>query len=487
MLRPWVAALVVHRTGKGSFTLRIARAIIEEIQRGRLSAGDALPGSRELAAALNVNRKTVSAAYDELVAQGWVLSDPRRGTFVADSLTAARPRLRPASAKVLRMPRAAAIDGPLLWPPEGSIIFDDGLPDQRLIPAEAIAQAYGTAARSVARRRLLGYGDPCGLPELRDAVSQMLNLERGLSTARANICLTRGSQMALHAVANALVTRGEPVVFEELTYPPAVQVFKVAGAQPVFVRLGPEGLDLDHLEFICRQKPIRALYLTPHHQFPTTVMLRPNSRLRLRALAQQFGFIIIEDDYDHEFHFEHQPMFPLASSDSLGQIIYIGSFSKVLSPSLRVGYIAAHEALTLHIGNYIGVIDRQGDPITELAVVELIETGQLRRHARKMHGVYLERRNAFAAKLAASVQGLAHFTLPPGGLAVWVKFQQTCGRAVMRQVCQQRGVQFLTSSHCSPGSLTDIGARLGFASKSGEEMAVAIDAFAHLLRLASNR
>ena len=247
-------------------------------------------------------------------------------------------------------------------------------------------------------------------------------MTRGLNTIPDNICVTRGSQMALYVIAQSIIAKDDTVIFEELTYPPAVQAFTLAGAKVQAAKLGPEGIDLNHLESICRRTRVRAVYLTPGHQFPTTLVLRPSARLRLRALAAQFGFIVVEDDYDHEFQFDHQPMFPLASNDHAGQIIYVGSFSKVLSPSLRVGYVAGSSRLIAEIGNWIGAIDRQGDPITELAIVELIESGQLRRHIKRVHAVFDKRRTAFARRVARRTRRLCQFRYAdrrPGILAAF--------------------------------------------------------------------
>ena len=479
MLRPWVPNLIVRAEGRGSLSLRIAQAIIEEIQRGRLAAGDSLPGTRDLARDLAVNRKTVVQAYEELTAQGWVTTDQRRGTFVARSIgrtpapsKTAAPEPMPAIAE----PRGREVRPPLLWPHEGKVRFDDGVPDQRLIPTTAIAQAYASAARASARQRLLGYGDPRGTELLRQSISKMLNMTRGLSTTPDNICVTRGSQMALYVIAQCIVARDDTVIFEELTYPPAVQAFTLAGARVAAARLTPEGIDLKHLEDICRRTRVRAVYLTPGHQFPTTVVLRPSARLKLRALAAQFGFVVVEDDYDHEFQFDHQPMFPLASGDHPGQIIYVGSFSKILSPSLRVGYIAGPSRLIEQIGNWIGTIDRQGDPITELAIVELIEFGQLRRHVKRVHAIFDKRRMAFAHALRAELGGLATFEMPTGGLAFWVRFPDATDFSELER---RSPLQFLTSNECAISGRPKPAARLGFASLDAHEMEVTIETLKH--------
>lgn len=474
MLRPWVPNLIVRAQGRGSLSLRIAQAIVEEIQRGRLAAGDSLPGTRDLARDLAVNRKTVVQAYEELNAQGWVTTDVRRGTFVARNIGAASDKAALPQPAASTGPRGRDVKAPLLWPPHGKMRFDDGAPDPRLIPTIAIAQAYASAARAAARQRLLGYGDPRGTEPLRQSISKMLNMTRGLNTTPDNICVTRGSQMALYVIAQCIVARDETVIFEELTYPPAVQAFTLAGARIAAARLTPEGIDLDHLEDICRHTRVRAVYLTPGHQFPTTVVLRPSARLKLRALAAQFGFVVVEDDYDHEFQFDHQPMFPLASNEQSGQIIYVGSFSKILSPSLRVGYIAGPARLVAQIGNWIGAIDRQGDPITELAIVELIESGQLRRHIKRVHAVFDKRRVAFASALREQLGGLATFEMPTGGLAFWVRFPDSTDLTKLER--RPGGLQLLTSSGCAISGRPKPAARLGFASLDAQEMDTTFEA-----------
>ena len=427
-----------------------------------------------------MNRKTVVQAYVELEAQGWVATESRRGTFIAEDLplldaTEISPAARagmPAAPSFPQPREPAALAAEL---PSGDMLsFDDGAPDIRHVPIDVLARAYRNALRSTLQVRRLGYGDPRGSESLRSAISTMLNTDRGLTTGIENICLTRGSQMAIFVVAQTLIVPGDTVVVEELTYPPAREAFRRAGAEIASVGVDAHGIRVEELERICRRKRVRAVYVTPHHHFPTTVLMKPERRMRLMLLAVQFGFAIIEDDYDHEFHFTHQPMLPLASFDGGGHVIYIGSLSKLLSPSLRLGYVSAPRALVARIAGEIMMIDRQGDPAMEAAIAEMIAAGELHRHTRKMMRLYRERRQCFADDLRNVLGRRIAFSVPDGGLAFWVRF---AGVDLARFAARCRAHRvFIQSSQAfaTDGTVVDA-LRLGFASLEVRELRAATE------------
>jgi GntR family transcriptional regulator / MocR family aminotransferase len=256
---------------------------------------------------------------------------------------------------------------------------------------------------------------------------------------------------------------------EELSYPPAREAFRLVGANIVPVGLDTQGILVDELEKVCRKKRVRAVYVTPHHQFPTTVLMKPERRLRLLAIAAQFGFAVVEDDYDHEFHFAHRPMLPLASFEVSGHVVYIGSFSKILSPSLRLGYLVGPKEFIDRAAKEVMMIDRQGDPATEGAVSELIDSGELHRHIRKVKKLYAERREFFAALLTSMFADRIDFSLPDGGLAFWVRFKDVdidrLAEAAMRQ-----GVAISPASAFATAAEKVDAARLGFASMDMAEL-----------------
>ena len=428
VVRKWHLNIPIHldRRLRMPIYQQLAQQLTEEIRRGRLSPGTALPGTRELAGELRINRKTVVIAYDELIAQGWLKTDPMRGTFVSSELPQPPPGSTRSHETHIPLIRDYAIadelgDVPLVLGGPAARSFDDGLPDTRQAPTEILGRAYRSAIQLLARGNRLHYGDPRGSLGLREVVCQLLNDDRGLTVTTDNICLTRGSQMGIFLAARILARPGETVALEELTYPPAHLSFTAHGVNVVSVRIDAQGMDVDHLEAVCRKQRISAVYLTPHHHFPTTVILPPERRMRLLSIAEQYRFSIIEDDYDHEYNFEFKPLLPMASF-APAKVIYIGSFSKILSPNLRLGYVVGPKEVIDVFAKQILLVDRQGDQVTEMAVAEIIETGELARHARRALNVYRGRRDAFASLLRAKFGEMIRFDVPFGGLAVWIQF-----------------------------------------------------------------
>ena len=227
---------------------------------------------------------------------------------------------------------------------------------------------------------------------------------------------------------------------------------------------------------------MRAVYITPHHQFPTTVVLRPERRLYLMLLAEQFGLALIEDDYDHEFQFDHRPMLPLASADQGHKVVYIGSMSKLLTPSLRVGYMHASTSVIERAAAEIMVIDRQGDPATEAAVAELMETGAIKRHTRHVLKCYGERRTVLAGCLKDVFGEDVDFTLSAGGLALWVGFRNGIDVAAFAEAARQRKVGLTPGSTYSMTGQSVAAARMGFGSLDAAEIRRAVQRLAQARR-----
>lgn len=403
---------------------QIADGIARAIRGGRLSPGDRLPGSRSLADTLSVHRNTVLAAYAELLAQGWIVGENGRGTFVSEAVpeVSAR-RFAPKSEGVLERPgfalppaRVTSYARPEL--PRGALSIADGVPDLRLVPVDELSRAYRRAVRG-ADRRVMGYGFERGHPRLRAEIATLLNRERGLTAKAEDVLVTRGSQMAIYLTAQAVVAPGTVAVVESFSYRPAWEAFRAAGAEIVPVRVDAHGLVVEELAALVEKRRVSAVYVTPHHQYPTLAVLSADRRIALLELARKHRFCIVEDDYDNEIHFQGRPVLPLASADRHGAVVYVGTLSKILAPSLRVGYAVAPRLVLDRMAQLRVFIDRQGDSSLELAIAELLEDGVVQRHTRRMRRVCLARRDALVAALRSRLGGVLSFDAPVGGLALW--------------------------------------------------------------------
>ncbi|MFT8464252.1 PLP-dependent aminotransferase family protein [Acetobacter persici] len=456
--------------------LQIANAVMQEIERGRLSAGDYLPSTRALADALAVNRKTIVLAFEELVAQGWIETSGTSGTQVSATLP-----VRPASSRPDKKGDTEKTASPqagfryivaparaLAVLEDHGVKLDEGSPDGRLFPADVLARAYRSALSKVSRYNRLSYADPRGSASLRQTIATMLKTERGLPVNAENICITRGSQHGIFLAAMTLIRPGDIVVVEELTYEPAVMAFQALGADIRTIGLDGDGADVTALEALCATQRIAFVFLTPHHQFPTTVSLHPDRRLKVIELARRYGFAILEDDYDHEFHFESQPLLPMASY-APESVIYVGSLSKLAIPALRLGYVVAPAAVIEALAHHVSIVDGMGNIVTEEAVGALIEEGELRRHARKAARLYAERRDAFALALTEEFGSSITFIPPKGGLAFWLRFADTTILDRIERNAAALALRFAGSDSYKARPEAPRGLRIGFASMNAEK------------------
>lgn len=421
----WQVRLDLHGDEQQPIFLRLARAISDDVRRGRLKPGDALPGSRSLARTLGVHRNTVLAAYAELESEGWLTTEPAAGTFVSRALPEVEPQRRAARVEAPSRPGfdlnpRSNFRTAVQTDVRPARLLSGGVPDLRLVPYAALARAYRRALRRHGPQ-LLGYGDARGHARLRHALGEMLSALRGVVAVEGGLMVTRGSQLALDLTARALLAPGDVVAVEALGYRPAWTALASTGARLVPLPVDAHGLDCDALATLAERQRLRAIYLTPHHQFPTTVTLAAGRRLQLLELARARRIAVIEDDYDFDFHYEGRPVLPLAAADRAGVVVYIGTLSKILAPSLRLGFVVAPPPLIAELAELRLSIDRQGDHVVECAVAELIEDGELGRHARRMRRVYHARRDALVDCVRRRLGGALSFEVPAGGMALWAR------------------------------------------------------------------
>ncbi|WP_316817531.1 PLP-dependent aminotransferase family protein [Pedobacter nyackensis] len=473
MLRPWKTIFNVSFNAQQTLVEQISGVIRNEIIKGRLERGAALPGSRLLAADIGVNRKTVVFAYEVLVAEGWLESKHKSGTFVSANLPLMKDRSGQSSKyplsnfEYIQYASFTVTDRPLA---ENLIVFNEGAPDTRLAPLKELSAGYKRVFQRQGKWRLLGYGSEKGAIKLREMLSIMLSRDRGLHVDADNICVTRGSQMAIYLAARVLVRPGDVIAIENPGYYAVRKLFHEAGAILKAVEVDKDGIDVDALERLCITTKIKAVYVTPHHQFPTTVTMQAGRRMRLLELSLKYSFAVIEDDYDHEYHFGTGNNLALASHEMAANVIYISSLSKLIAPAIRVGYITGPASFIQSLVNLRVQIDRQGDAILENAIAELMEDGTIARHARKAVGVYKERRDLMLACLQENFGHHITYHKPEGGLACWLQFKNDLNMDQYITGLRQKGVQIVPPASFYLNNQSTNFIRLGYGSLNAEEL-----------------
>ncbi|NWB26673.1 MocR-like pyridoxine biosynthesis transcription factor PdxR [Pseudomonas gingeri] len=490
-LRKWRPLLNLEASqGQASYR-KIVEGLVTAIRDGRLVPGSLLPGTREMAQLLDVNRKTVILAYEEAMTKGWLVSETRRGTFVNTQLETAPSDRRAPQDFAPRLLSEPAV--PYLTPgprdrgmqmlPQ-ALFFDNGAADHRLLPQAVLHRYYRNALRDTFASNTVRHGSEGTGYLLRTALADMLRNNRGLAVTAENICLTQGVQMSLYLTASALIKPGDVVLVERLSYPPAWAIFRALGARLVTVDIDDQGCQVEQIDGLCRLHRVRMIYLTPHHQFPTTVSLRAERRQKLLALAQRHDFCVIEEDYDHEYHFEGRPYLPLASDLRQRHVIYVGSLSKALGGTFRCSFVVAPANVIEVLNRNAVLIQSQGDAVSQQMLADLINDGELKKHLRRVSKTYRQRRETLQECLLAAFGERIAIRQPEGGLALWVGFDDAydvdrlVAEALEHKLVVRSGRQF------SPLDQPENALRLGFASLDEDELRQAVQRLAQASRSA---
>lgn len=383
--------------GRDDLTGQLYRQLREAIRSGRLGPGDQLPPSRLLAQQLGVSRKVVSEAYARLGYEHWVTARVGVGSFVA-----ARGELPTSSPTTPRLAgaRVAAhwrdLDGAVRHPaPEARQRYEflGGAPSAALFPKDEWRRCVMHALRQTASQRGL-YAASEGLFALREAIARHVGFSRGVRCEAADVIVTTGAQQALDLVSRVLVEPGCTVAVEDPGYPPPRLLLTALGARVTGVPVDSEGLCVDRIP-----DGTRLIYVTPTHQFPLGMPMSRPRRLDLLQRARELGAIVIEDDYDSDFRHEGRPLDSLQSLDRDGLVAYVGTFSKSLSPDLRLGYAIPPPSIHSAIVNAKYLTDYHTPVLTQAALARFIADGHLMRHVRRCHTVYAARREKLVRRL----------------------------------------------------------------------------------------
>jgi len=399
--------LLSFKNSAAPLNRRVYLALKGGIRDGRFAPGSRLPSTRALANDLGVSRNTVTLAYEQLAAEGYVASRSRSSTTVLGAVQA-KPALAPVAAQVQRSPQVSAFASRLIRdkvaPPTAAfgrrpgVRYDFRYGSAALdeFPNEIWRRLLSVHARQ-ASRDTLAYAHPAGYLPLRTALAQYLQRARGLHCDAAQIIIVNGAQQAIDLVARLLLDPGDGVVVEEPHYPGATKTFEAMGAR--LLRLPTDAQGLDTAQLPTGSAAVRLAYVTPCHQFPSGTILPLERRLALLDWAALTQAWVLEDDYVSEFRYEGKPLEPLQALDQQGRVIYVGTFSKTLFPSLRLGYLVLPHALIEHFTAAKWMTDRFSMLLPQLALADFISSGQYEKYLRRAGARNAARRQALVDAL----------------------------------------------------------------------------------------
>ena len=407
-----------------SLSRQIYRALRDGILAGRLAGGLRLPSTRALAIDLGVSRNTIVTAFDQLLAEGYVQSRVGRGTIVSHTLpehllhTRSRPRARaapPAPANrasargalmVEHARRKSSVDA-------GVLPFAPGIPALDLFPWPVWGRLVGARAREL-DASTAGYGDALGYRPLRTAIARYVAVARGVTATPDQVVIVGGSQQGLDLVARVTTDAGDAAWIEDPGYQGALGAFAAAELRVTGVPVDADGMSVAAGRVA--NANARLIYVTPSHQFPLGVTMSLSRRLELLAAAAEMRAWIIEDDYDSEFRYVSRPLTALQGLDTDGRVIYVGTFSKVLFPALRIGFVIAPPSLVPAIAAARQLAGTQQAMLEQMVLTDFIGEGHFERHVRRMRAVYAERQRDLIDGLAAECDGLVEASPAGSGM-----------------------------------------------------------------------
>jgi GntR family transcriptional regulator/MocR family aminotransferase len=462
------------------------------ILSGGFGSGERLPASRTLARDLSVSRTTVIEAFDRLTAEGLIASRVGAGTYVSKALSVARPKPpagdAAASAKPPRLSRAMARSverfGERQRLPSAPRAFTTALPAFDAFP---MAQWARLSAKHWRRNRddVLGYGEPFGYPPLRHAIAAHLRANRGIGCDAEQIFIVGGAQQAFSLVGSVLLNPGDPVWFENPGAIGARNSLIAAGGELVPVPVDEQGMRVD--EGLRRSPRFRLAFVTPSHQQPLSVVMSLERRFALLHAAEKAGAWIIEDDYDGEFSFGGTPLPTLKSVDATGLVIYVGTFSKSLFPSLRLGYLLAPPDLVDTLRSLMSKLLHGVPSFVQAVVADFIDEGHFASHLRRMRRIYAERHEALCHSAQRRLAGLLDIVPSQSGLHTIGHLRHGLSEIAVAEAAQKRSITVSPIGRFALAKVPARGLVLGFGGVRPPEIATGVQVLSEVLEQQARR
>jgi len=466
---------------------QIYEKIREAILTGQLAGGVRLPPSRALATELGVSRNTVVNAFEQLMAEGYLEGKIGAGTYVSQALPEEALQLRNRQIQQTLAAQPGPEAGPTALSKRGATVattpvsasgtdpkprpFRPGLPALDAFPYKLWEKIWVRRWRTLSSG-LLGYGQAAGYQPLREAVAAHLSAARGVHCEAAQVLIVAGAQQAIDLAARLLLDPGDAVWVEDPGYLGAKGALRAAGAQLEPVPVDHEGLQIE--QGITQAAAARMVYITPSHQYPLGVTMSLARRLALLEWAAGAGAWILEDDYDSEYRYAGRPLAALQGLDQTGRVIYIGTFSKVLFPALRLGYLVAPPTLVDAFAAAAALINRCPPLIDQLVLTDFIYEGHFARHIRRMRTLYAERQAVLIEAAQQRLAGLLDIKPAETGLHVTGWLAKGLDAAAISQALDRRQVEAPALSTYAMRPLDRQGLVLGYAAVNNHNIQTAV-------------
>ena len=453
-------------------TVQLYEQLRTAITGGRLLPGDQLVPSRQLACELGVSRHTVTTAYGRLVAEGYAEGYAGGGSVVA-SASPAPPKGAGPAAALRPSPRFAGWS-PYFRPPPYGCRFDlrPGLPDPATFPAAQWRRQVGAAVAA----EQSWYGDPAGKIRLRRAIAGWVARSRSVAADEGTVVVTCGAQHAIDLVARVLLEPGDCVAVEDPGYVPAMRLFEALGARVVGVPVDDQGLVVDLLP-----PAARIAYVTPSHQYPLGMTMSMPRRRALLRWAERYDAAVIEDDYDTEFRYVDRPLEPLQALDVNGRVVYVGSFSKTFSPSVRLGFAVVPRPLAEPIAALRQLIDWHPPIAMQTALAGFINDGLLDKHIRRCRRVYAERHHILTEALSGPLADHLAARASNAGLHVAAVLRGGLCEEEVLPAAARHGIATSGLQDCFGTARAQPGLLIGFGAVSTTGLSAALRTLGRLL------
>lgn len=472
---------------------QLYESLREHILLGRFSPGQQVPSTRILAADLGVSRNTILHAFEQLRTEGYLEGETGSGTYVARALpeqmvraSRSAPLQHPARASVRRWSRFGsriASNSGMASRPVAYRPFQPGMPALDVFPFE-IWTKLANRYRKSGSRELLAYGAAGGYQPLRKAIATYLTLARGVRCDPEQVIVVSGAQQAMDLTARLLLDPGDSVWMEEPGYNGAHIAFEAASAKLIPVPVADDGLDV--ARGVARDAKARLVYTTPSHQYPLGATMSVARRIELLNWAAQSGAWILEDDYDSEFRYASRPLPALQSLDQNGSVIYLGTFSKVLFPALRLGYLVAPPDLVNGFLAAKKIADYHCPVLDQAVTAEFMMEGHFSRHIRRMRTLYLERLEIFLEAIRTETDGALAIERPDAGMHVVARLTPGVDDIAVANAAARLGVSCTPLSCCYAGPRRVAGLLLGYAGYGSRQVRLGLRKLSAVLNSQAN-